>query len=208
MNKDEYEKLMHQEWRTHILEMYMKYCERPQFDQIKDLADCNKLYDFFYPLGIGTNRIHDVSFVCKEVDYAHYDDGDLSIIVANISTCFDIGKELEKLLGDKDRSIYRKNIFVMRGWHAELNNEVVAYHALIHMNKEESKFNGFIAKSFSHEMLSKLHSFVPRFKQEIINSKLADTVPFDAGGENDLLETYMKHRDETTKLLVEAIENE
>lgn len=206
MNKDEYEKLMHQEWRTHTLEMYMKYCERPQFDQIKDLADCNKLYDFFYPLGIGTNRIHDVSFVCKEVDYAHYDDGDLSIVVANIHFHFEVDEKLKELI-DKDITIHKKNIFVMRGWHEELDTKTVSYHALTHMNEEENKFDSYIAKSFSHEMLSKLHSFVPRFKQEIINSKLADTVPFGAGGENDLLETYMKHRDETTKLLVEIIEN-
>ena len=156
--------------------------------------------------------------VCREVDYAQYDDGDLSIVIANVSTNIHISAELEKLFDNKDRTRYHKNIFVMRGHHRELDTASVSRYAMTHTSVEDNKFENYVAKRFSHDMLLKLHSFVQRFKEEIRLGKLCDDDGFDPkfdqkDGETvlsgiDSTINYMDYRDQTTKLLILEIENE
>ena len=183
MNKDEFIARMIKEYQENVIEPSLRYCETPQFNMLLSLAESGKLYDFFYPLSIGTDRISDVAYVCREIDYAEYDDGDLSIVSAVLAK------------RDESDSYTMNKIFVMRGSYSELREESVRDHALYH-GPENFVMKSYIAKRFSHKALAKIHYLIPRFVEEERlgkDSSLKDTM------------AYLSFVKKTNKLLVEMV---
>lgn len=215
MKKQDFEKLLYEEWKSKILDIYIEYCELPQFDQLKDLADCGEFYSLFYPLGISSHDLTDIALVCSDIHYAVEDDGDLSIIVAK-NVLFNRRSQKENPFKDhpssklfdfweklKNRKVTTTDFFVMRGHRHDITFDEVAKYALYHSPKED-KLESYEIRRFNYEALNLLHSFVPRFnEQKQIGRKM----------DNDLTETFPRKRlikyhdfkEETDRLIEEAI---
>jgi hypothetical protein len=197
MDRETFDQLMLKEWQQDVLKMHQPHCDTPYFNILWDLRD--KLYDFFYPLGIQKEGIHDVARVADAFAYSESADGRLSIVVA---------QTLPKEMTDRFAKFARKykpdyepkpvtphlNIFVMFGDPRELDPERVRAEALRHGSTWE--FVGYEARPFNIETLKGLHSFVHRFEEE---RRLArSTVPSDAC-------KYFKYSEETKEIIQQMI---
>lgn len=168
MDRETFDKLMREEWEKNTLIPYKQHCDTLYFNMLWDLRD--KLYDFFYPLGISGCGIHDVSRVAADFAYAEYDDGDLSIVVAKTHSPKEIAERFVAFVRKYKPDYELKpatphiDIFVMFGYPSELNLERVRAEALRHGSTWE--FVGYEARSFGIETLKGLHSLIPRFEEE------------------------------------------
>ncbi|CAB4196700.1 hypothetical protein UFOVP1290_220 [uncultured Caudovirales phage] len=175
MKQDIFEELMLAEWKKNTLEHYKKYADTIYFDQAKDLADCDQLYNFFYPLGISSCGIHDVARVCSSLHYAIKDDGDLSIVLAYQSPpkmSDKLEQALQVLSKYTEKKHFITDVFVMYGHRDDLSEVNVSRWALYHC--QDNTLEKFVVKRFDYEVLNKLHSFVPRFQEAIKLGKIAD----------------------------------
>lgn len=168
MNKSEFEKRMYDEWRKDTLNYYLQFCETPEFDQLKDLQDCDRFYDFFHPI-IGTkcSKIASVAEVCWRVL-----ESDLTIVIADVElynmftnrrvpenkTLADI---YSKLAGKKHT---KKEIFVMCGFYNDIVNEDV--NRIVKSMSVNDSLITYKVFEFNENVLSIIYSFIPRFKEE------------------------------------------
>lgn len=211
MNIEEYEKLMLSEWRQNVLAK--GNCESSLFDKLHTIKE--KLYDFFYPLGITSNNMHAITEVCNEINYAIEDDGELSIVIAytdrseeekafHLNLLRRIKPDYElKPVTDDDLFV---NIFVVHGYCGDLTEDYIKPIALQHSTNRN--FVKFIAKSFSYEVLDFIYNLNDRFikTQELghqcdqaANKTLLDPSRLDA------MKEYSAYQKETDKMLVDFI---
>ena len=154
---------MYDEWRKNCLEGFD--CENPYFDKLYAIK--NKLYDFFYPLGISGNDIHSVSRVFKDIQYALRDDGDLSIVISYTTINDNDRDELKQICESYNLNhepINLIDIFVVFGHHTDLDDKYIKPIAMKHC--EDRKFVKFLANRFSYEVLDYLYSLRERFEKE------------------------------------------
>lgn len=214
MNKKEFESRMLEEWRENVLNYYSRYCELPQFDQLKDLADCGELYNLFHPLGINSVSLKDIAKVCSDLVYAVEDDGDLSIIIAKVrlwNRYTDRKNPFEgkpKLYDFFETMRYKKTVitdfFVMHGHKSEILFGDVSKWALTFSSREDV-LESYQARSFNYDSLNVLHSFVPRFN-ELRRLAKEDMDSKELFSRKSLIK-YIDYKEETTKLLEEAFLN-
>lgn len=195
MKLETFNQLMLAEWENKTLKPYQKHCETKYFNLLWDLRE--NLYDFFHPLGISTNGIHDVCHVASAFSHAEYDDGDLSIVVARTSYPFDKSESLSDLMKEinvdyQAEILKHVTVFVMFGYHSELTSERVAVQATRH--SPDNKLHSFHAKRFDLQALKKLHSFIPRFNEERnLCKNMSDA------------DNYFKYKTETLSLIEKMI---
>lgn len=192
------------EWKKNTLEHYKKYAETAQFDQLKDIADCGELYSFFYPLGITTNGIHSIARVCSDLYYAVEDDGDLSIVLSYELIQDRLSDELKKLI--KNKRFTTTNVFIMYDHHQEICDKDISRWALYHC--PDNTLEKFVVKRFNYDVLTKLHSFVPRFQEA---TKLAHQADNDDELDPELkfikkkVLDYHNYKKETDKLIEQMV---
>ncbi len=192
MDRETFDQLMLEEWQQDVSKRYQPHCDTPYFNMLWDLRD--KLYDFFYPLGIQGTGIHDVARVAEEFAYSEYDDGDLSIVVAKTHSPKEVAERfaafVRKYKPDYELkpAIPHIDIFVMLGAPSELDPEHVRAEALRHCPRRE--FVGFEARSFNIEILKGLHALASRYEEE---RRLA----YDRKDTRE----YLKHVEETKEII-------
>lgn len=168
MDRETFDQLMLEEWQQDVLKTHQPHCDTSYFNMLWDLRD--RLYDFFYPLGISGCGIHDVARIAADFDYSEHDDGDLSIVIARTQTPKDQSERFVEFVRKHKPDYEPKpspafiDIFVMFGHHCELTHEKVKHEALRHRPLWE--FVGYDARPFNIEVLKGLHSLVPRFEEE------------------------------------------
>ena len=170
MEKLLYEELMYKEWKTNVLDNYARLSSLPLFDKLYDFR--NHLYDFFYPLGISTNRIHDVCLVTSALHHAFVDDGELSIVAAYV-------QEKEHYIPNLFLSRIPEQVvfFVCHGWYSDLTPERVYKFATTHHVSHD--VNRIVAANFSEDVFDSLHSMIPDFAKEQEAGEISDESYFD-----------------------------
>lgn len=176
MDKKTFYDLMYKDWFDNCYSHLERKCEDPLFDKVWELAQLKELYTFFYPLGISTDTIASAAEVFSWLHYCFDDDGETSIVIGRaidkgkismveryMSFCETIGVQPDKKRVE-DFDIRYSTVFVMRGWHSELNEEKVKQWTLYHRNFE-LEFESFTAKDFGRNAFEKLYSFKDRFKE-------------------------------------------
>lgn len=213
MLKEEFEKLMLEEWRDKVL--LRVDCEDEWFDKLYAIKD--RLYDFFYPLNINTiaGDTHYVSEVFSEVKYALDDDGELSVVVAYTDMC-DKDRQQQIEIMRKIRPDYepkprteedlRVDVFVVNGYDWDLSEEYIKEIALRHSG-DSRKFVKFVAKNFTYEVLDFICGLKNRFdaaKQLSIEESNSDLVGFDKLMHSSK-HGYFAFVKETDKILVDFV---
>lgn len=198
MKFEEFEKIMLSEWCKSVLAQVD--CETPEFDKLYVLKE--KLYDFFYPLGISGSDMHSVSAVWRDLYYAWQDDGDLSIIVA-YTDLSDADIESQTTIMKKIRPDYiRKprtdddwfiDVFVVNRDAYLIDEEYIKSIALRSSNR---KFVKFVAKQFTSKVFDFIYGLNNRF---ITANELARKTGIASTKE------YYSYTKETDKMLADFI---
>ena len=211
MKFEQYEKLMLSEWRQNVLAK--SNCESSWFDKLYEIKD--KLYDFFYPLGITSNNMHAVTEVCNEINYAMEDDGELSIVIAYTDRS-DKDKQSQIEIIKSFKPDYQPKpttdddlfvaIFVVHGFSGDLTEQYIKPIALQHSS--DRAFVKFIAKSFSYKVLDFIYGLNGRFitTRELGQQcdKAANKTLLDPS-RLDTMKEYSAYQKETDKLLIDFV---
>jgi hypothetical protein len=212
MDKETFYNLMYQDWYDKHYVNMERHCEDPLFDKVWDIAKLGCLYAFFYPFGIGDNRISDASEVFDWLRYCFDDDGYTSIVIGRTTNkkfddiytriCKSSGKESDqkKLEGlYKPRSI----IFLMRGDCDELSEEDVKRWTLYH-GPHDDVFHSFTAKNFNEKAFDSFYVFRDRFETYNKMTELEGKQQKEARFE--YVRSVIAYRNETDKLIEQMIE--
>jgi hypothetical protein len=210
MDKETFEKTMYDEWKVSHLDRGLKYCEDPHFDMLWDLRD--KLYDFFYPLGITSCSMHDVLEVYSEIRYTE-SDYDLSIVCVytevsgsmkeTLDKCHESLKKIQTDYVPKEREPH-KDFFVMRGFYKELTHEDVEIFALQHCS--ELKLVKFISSPYYFDTLEKMYMFKEQFEfQKNLGKKVDGAQDFEQ--KSKAIFEYSDYKRETERLFEQMIES-
>lgn len=177
MDQAKFQKELFEEWNKNFFSKHSENWNCVHFNKLNDIRNANKLYDFFYPLGISSNSLTDACIVFKEIDYACEDDGDLSVICAETIDEHFTTKSIVEFCEKNNinpkpinKKLSLKEIFVMQGHHMELDNDRVKQFALMHCRHRT--FEKFEAKCFGYDQLDIIHSMVDKYKKLSGFSKL------------------------------------
>jgi hypothetical protein len=201
MDNNTFETLLYNEWRKNHLNKYIQnnIPNSVWFDMLWDIAQTDKLYTIFYPLGISSNGIHDTCAVADDCKYTE-DDGELTIVGYYYKTTKDFfGDSMLELLKNNgieynsDILKERFDFFVCRGFYNEIDEKHLFSYAMQHRSKFDYNVVKFVTKDFNINVLKELHNLTPRFKKEL-----------ELTAKTDL---YFSHRKETSNIVENIIIN-
>lgn len=202
MDKKDFEKQMYEEWRKNTLDHYIGYCETKEFDQLKDLRECDKIYYFFHPIMSHKSDMASIAEMCWRIKKT-----DLSIVIANIElpnryktppadkAIIDIYDKLSKKI------FCIKSIFVVSSYYTDVDNEGI--NSLIGTYKRDCTLIDYSVFNFNSDVLSILHSFIPRFLKT--NSMLEEAYEKQDDSVFMKLSDHKKYEMETLSMIEKAI---